>query len=137
VTRRPSFEQRCTLVPSGCIRSVAETGDHIRAVRYTETTYSAFQVGGDVERTYTHGEMLSCTLDEAVTEALTRKLFDHKDHLLIREEGPKGVKLHLYAIKRKSQARYVHQDHVTRRVHDLYPAHVCTIDGAVLMGAFQ
>jgi hypothetical protein len=40
--------------------------------------------------------------------------------------------LHIYSIKQKSKARYVHRDHVTRAVRDLYPAHVCTIDGSVL-----
>lgn len=120
-------------------RSIAEEGNHLRAVRYTETTYSAFQVGDDEggkypQRTYTHGEMLSTSLDEAVTEALTRKLYDHKDHLVIREVGPLGMKLHIFAIRRKSTPRYVHKDHNTRRVHDLYPERVCTIDGGVLAG---
>lgn len=119
------------------LRSIAETGDHIRAAHYAETTYSAFQVGDDEggkypQRTYTHGEMLSTSLDEAVTEALTRKLYDHKDHLVIREVGPRGVKLHVFAIKKKSTPRYVHKDHDTRRVHDLYAARLCTIDGGVL-----
>lgn len=115
------------------LRSIAAEGGHVRAIRYSETTYSAFQVSSDPERTYTHGEMLATSLDEAVTEALTRKLFDHKDHLLIREEGPRGVKLHLYAIKKKSQGRWVYEGHVPRKVHDLYPAKVCVIDGGVLV----
>lgn len=117
------------------IRSLAEEGMTPRLVKYSETTFAAFQIAPDVGKTYAHGELEATGLNDAVNEALTRNLFDHKDHLLIREVGPKGVKLHLYAIKRKSAPRYVHRDHVTRRVNDLYAALVCSIDGGVLRAA--
>jgi hypothetical protein len=54
------------------------------------------------------------------------------DPLVLQEIGERGVKLHLFAIRRRSQPRYVHKDHVSRRVHDLYPEPVCTLDADLL-----
>jgi hypothetical protein len=56
----------------------------------------------------------------------------HKDHLLIREVAGERDILHLYAIKRKSHPRYVYRNYAYDRVHDLYAAHVCTIDARML-----
>jgi hypothetical protein len=57
---------------------------------------------------------------------------DHKQHLLIRELGDRGVRLHLFAIKKKAAPRYVWQGHEQKRVHDLYAAEVCSFDGGVV-----
>lgn len=118
------------------VRSIADEGSHIRLVPHRTVSFAAFQVSNiganaSAWRTYDVGELAAATLPDALNEALTRKLFDHKDHLLIRETGERGVKLHLYAIKQKSRPRYVLKDHVTRAVRDLYPAHLCTIDGGI------
>lgn len=114
------------------IRSVAAECGAARAVRFTLTSFASFQVS-EAGRTYRHGFLEAGTLDEAVVEALTKKLFSHKDTLVIREEVERGIRIHVYQIKQKSKARYVFQDHVQRAVRDLYPAHVCTIDGSVLV----
>jgi hypothetical protein len=101
---------------------------------YIETTYAAFQISDDTGRTYAIDGLDAGSLDEAMTQAVTLRAFQHKDHLAIRETGARGVKVHLFAVKRKSTARYVHREHVTRAVRDLYLAPVCTIDGAAIMG---
>jgi hypothetical protein len=113
------------------IRSVAQECGPVRAVAYHPTTYSAFQIseGG---KTYSLEPLDARTLQEALGEALSQVVFSHKQHLLIRTNGVDGVKLSLFAIKRKSKARYVFKDHQTTRVHDLYAAPVTTIDAGVI-----
>jgi hypothetical protein len=101
--------------------------------RYIATEYAAFQISDDTGRTYEIEGLIAGSLDEAMTQAVTLRAFQHKDHLAIRETGERGVKVHLFAVKRKSTARYVHRDHVTRAVRDLYLAPVCTIDGGAIM----
>jgi hypothetical protein len=115
-------------------RSVAEECGAARAVPYSTTRYDAFRIS-ESGRTYAvqiDGFLLP-TVEAARDAALLGQAFAHKDHLLIRESGDQGVKLHLFAIKRKATPRYVHQGHVTRAVHDLYAAPVCTMDGGVLL----
>ena len=101
-----------------------------RAVPFSPTTFHAFKVCED--RTYTLGEIDARTLEEARNGAVTRWALFHKDHLLIRESGERGVRLHLFAVKRKSAPRYVWENHAQKRVFDLYAAPVCTIDGGAL-----
>lgn len=104
-----------------------------RAVPYSPTTYAAFRIS-ESGRTYAveiDGYLLP-TVEAARDAALIAQAFAHKDHLLIREEGDRGVKMHLFAIKQKSTPRYVHRDHVTRAVRDLYAAPVCSFDAGVI-----
>jgi hypothetical protein len=137
--------QRMSALRQSLIRSCAEEGIRPAAVPYSATSYHAFRVcqghsghhdtplGG---RTYDYGRVEADTLDGALTAALSLpQVIDHKEHLVIQEISERGVKLHVYAIKRKAAPRYVHKDHVTRRVHDLYAAPVCSIDGNLLRAA--
>src|SRR5690349_9558849 len=108
-----------------------------RAVPYVATEYAAFRIAdmgkGFKQRTYAiELKGYPSSLDEAANAALSAQAFAHKDHLLIRETGEKGVTLHLFAVKRKSAGRPVYRDYVTRTVHDLYLAPVVMIDGGVL-----
>ncbi len=112
------------------IRSVAQECPP-QAVPYTHVSFEAFQVGEN-GRTYPVEGITASTVADAVTQAVTLRAFSHKQHLLVRESGERGSKLHIFAIKRKAAARYVHQDHVTRAMHDLYAAPVCTIDESAL-----
>lgn len=99
---------------------------------YSPTSYSAFRICGG--RTYAvdiDGYCLT-TVEAARDAALLGQAFAHKDHLLIQERGDRGIKLHLFAIKKKSAARWVTKDHVTRAVYDLYADPVCSIDGGVI-----
>lgn len=110
------------------------------AVPYCATTFDAFRVGnvGDARRpkwrTYevSLAGFLLPDVEAAKSAALLASSFDHKDQLIIRETGDRGVQLHVFSIRRKSQPRYVHQDHVTRRVHHLYADPLCVVDGGVL-----
>lgn len=110
-----------------------------RTARYHATQFDFFVVGNVSAskepkwRTYPRGAVEAMNLDEAVGMAIARTSISHKDHLLIRETGSNGVLLHLFAIKRRASPRYVHENHVTRRVHPLYAAPVCSIDGAALL----
>lgn len=105
--------------------------DEPRAVRYSAVSFEAFQIAEN-GRTYPVDGITASTVADAVSQAVTLRGFSHKQHLLIRESGERGSKLHIFAIKKKSAPRYVHKDHVTRREHDLYAAPVCVIDEAVL-----
>jgi hypothetical protein len=113
------------------IRSCAQEGFGPRAIPYQAVIYSAFRVS-ESGRTYALDALQAGSLEEALSEALTQQAFHHKEHILVRVSGDDGVKLHLFAVKKKSTPRYVHKDHVSRRVHDLYAAPVCSIDGSVL-----
>lgn len=101
-----------------------------RATPFQVTRYDAFKITEG--RTYRLGELDAGSLGEAMNAAVGQFAMFHKDHLLIRETGEGGTRLHLFAIKRKTNARYVHKNHVTRAVHDLYAAPVCTIDGDII-----
>lgn len=107
-----------------------------RAVPYAATKFDAFKVDNSYASskasTYSLGSLSETSLRPALNEALSRFALYHKDHLILRETGEQGVKLRLFAIRKKSAARYVHKDHVTRAVHDLYADPVCVIDGALL-----
>lgn len=66
----------------------------------------------------------AATLDDALSAALVAGGLCHKDTLFIRHDdmGRGQSTLHAWAIKRKSQARYVRgPDGCSRAVHDLYP----------------
>jgi hypothetical protein len=110
------------------VRSCAEEGLGARAVRLQPRTFYPFRV---VENGRTLPLVVDCaSLDEAVEGAKVHCF--HKEHLLIREVGEGCDKFHIYAIKQKSTPRYVHRDHVTRAVRDLYAAKVCTFDAGML-----
>jgi hypothetical protein len=72
------------------------------------------------------------TLTEAMTAATAACLL-HKDRLAIREtdELTGATVLHLYAVKQKSTPRYVHRDHRTVPVRDLYLEPICSVPGEV------
>jgi hypothetical protein len=57
---------------------------------------------------------------------------NHKEHVILREEGPRGIRIHVYRVKQRSRARYVHREHVTRAVRDLYLDPVCNFDGGIV-----
>ncbi len=104
--------------------------DTARASRYSAKTYAAFRVSdGRTDRLRLNAP---ASLTAAVGDA--QLLCLHKETLLIREtdEETGAVKLHLYAIKRRSAPDYVHEGFVTRRVQRLYAEKLCEIDGAVL-----
>lgn len=95
---------------------------------YSPRCYYPFRI---CESGRTFPLIVDCSsLEEAVNGGMVQCF--HKDHLLIREAGEGKDTLHLYAIKRKSQPRYVYKNHGYDRVHDLYAAPVCTIDAAML-----
>lgn len=119
------------------VRSCAEEGIGPRAVPLTHVSFDAFKVpeaGGASPRTYALGSIDAPALDDALNGALAKFALFHKDTLLIRETSERGVRVHVYSIKRKSAARYVHRNHVTRAVHDLYASPVCTMDLDVIGG---
>lgn len=126
------------------IRSCVDDGATPRAVPFSTTTFHAFRVcqgySGAKEtplggRTYDYGRLDATTLEDALTEALSGKVIDHKEHLVIQEISERGIRLHVFAVKKKSTPRYVHRDHVTRAVRDLYADPICTLDGALLRAA--
>jgi hypothetical protein len=110
------------------IRSLAEEGCGPRVVPFALTTFRAFQVCDG--RTYPIDKVWT-SLEEALAEAPAERLLAHKDSLVVREEGERGVRIHVYRVKQKARPRYVHQNHVTRAVRDLYLDPVCTFDGGV------
>lgn len=114
----------------------------IKAQRYGAISYTAFRIvqGLDGGRSYP----LDIGKPESLTAAVAAAQIHchHKEHLAIRESGvrlrqwangaeevPVG-RVHLYQIKRKSQARY-EGAFGERRVHDLYAEPVCDFAGEV------
>ena len=71
-------------------------------------------------------------LADAVNEALVTLPLLYKDMLAIRESTAEGAPLFLYAIKKRSQPRYVYRNHQTIRVNDLYADLVCMLPDQVL-----
>ncbi len=113
------------------------TREPIRADRYISTSYKAFRISSGRTYAVSLGGFLLPSVDDATNAALLAQAFAHKDHLLIRETGPCGVKAHLFAIKRQSAPTPVYRDYVTRQEHRLYAAPVCVIDGGVFAQAFE
>lgn len=109
-----------------------------RAVPYVATEFAAFRIAdmgkGSAQRTYAV-ELADypSSVADAANAALTAQAFAHKDHLLVRESGERGVKLHIFAVRQRSAARTVYDRHVSRQVRDLYLDPVCTIDGGALL----
>lgn len=108
---------------------------------YCATTYEAFRVGNISAtrtpkwRTYAvdiNGYLLP-DLEAAKNAALLASSFERGDQLVIRETGDRGVQLHVYSIKRKSAPNYVPDEAsmTTKRVHRLYAAPLCVMDGAL------
>ena len=100
------------------------------ATRFALASYAAFKVS-DLGRTYP--VQMHCE-PESLRDALNAAVVNcaHKETLLIRETDEAGVRLHLYAIKRRSAPDYVRTGHEVERVHRLYAEAICVIDGAVL-----
>jgi hypothetical protein len=109
------------------------------AMPFSRVTYYPYRV---TEMGNTYPLIVDCgSLKEAVERGKVHCF--HKDHLLVREVDNSGdhiperlgggtkVRLHLYAIKRKSAPRYVYRGHVQERVHDLYAAPVCVVDASM------
>lgn len=119
----------------GIVEAHGLTSKEPEAVPFSTTTFEAFKVDDSYatgkSHTYRLGRLSEHSLRQALNEALARYALYHKDHLILRETGDDGVKLRIFAIRKKSSARYVHKDHVTRAVHDLYADPVCVIDGEV------
>ena len=81
----------------------------------------------------TYPLVVDCSSLEQAVEGGKVQCF-HKDHLLIREVGPGGDKLHLFAIRKRSTPTYVYRDHDYQRQDRLYAAPVCVMDAAMLAG---
>lgn len=110
-------------------RSLAEDGFAPRAVPFHRTTVRAFQVSEG--RTYGVNDTWTSVEDALAGLPIVRSLH-HKDHVLLREESERGVRIHVYVVRQKSQRRYVHRDHITRAVRDLYLEEVTSFDAGVL-----
>jgi hypothetical protein len=130
----PPHNQVSAVLPlrQALTRSVSEECGGPKAVAFNTTTFDAFKASEGMDRTYKLGRLDAVDLREALNETLTRFSLYHKDTLIVRETGEKGTRLRIFAIRKKSTPRYVHKDHVTRAVHDLYADPVCVIDGDVL-----
>jgi hypothetical protein len=76
-------------------------------------------------------EIPAClSLAGALNAALAGNCLNHRDALLIRQQdsGRGGNTLHAWAIKRKSQARYVRgSDGLSHPVHELYAAELFSV----------
>jgi hypothetical protein len=113
----------------------------VRADRYAATTFTVFRVSEPVksawnpkhpgQTTYILGPVKAGSVDEAVSQALANYSFSHKQQMIIREEGERGMLLHLYAIVRKPDA-WVQHNHVPRREQRLGTRFLCVIDAGVL-----
>ena len=115
----------------------------IRPDRMALTTFDAFRIVPPkvspfntehaFPTTYSLGPVDAHSLDDALATVLTSgQSIEHKDHLLIRETGARGVQCHLFAVKRQAAPIYVWRDHQQVREHRLYAAPVCVIDGGVV-----
>jgi len=106
------------------------------AAPYAPARYEAFRVceatkgySARPRTTYALGDLPAATLDEALNAALAKSPLAHKEHLAIRETDEHGARVHLFAIKRKSQPTYRYVGHEHVRQHDLYAAPVCVMEG--------
>lgn len=112
------------------IRSVAEECGGPTVVPFHRSTFRAFQVS-ESGITYAINETWYSLANTLAGVPIVR-LLSHKDSLIVREESDRGVRIHVYRVKQKSRARYVHRDHITRAVRDLYLDPVCSFDGGVI-----
>jgi hypothetical protein len=83
------------------------------------TTFRAWRIAG------TRNEAIPLPMSAAdlpAAVAATVTSCQHKEAFVVVEHDAVQDRstAHFYAVKRKSQARYVLVDHVTQRVHDLY-----------------
>ncbi|HYI43700.1 MAG TPA: hypothetical protein VD768_08780 [Sphingomicrobium sp.] len=126
------------------VRDTAETS------AYPRLSFEAFRISG--RHTCPMGAVDATSLSDALAAVLIGEvsipqLIEHKEHILIRETdrsaehiperlgGGTQVRLHLFAVRRKSTPRYVYENHATHRVHDLYAEPVCAIDAGALDAA--
>ena len=92
----------------------------------------AWDKGAPVQRTYALGQIEAADIDSALAAALTDFAFSHKQQLVIRETGARGILLHVYAIVKKPDV-WVYRDHEQVREQRLGAKFLCIIDGGVVL----
>lgn len=108
--------------------------DMPRAVRF-DPDARAFEAFSFSEHGTRLREPLKATsLNEALAETTERWSWDRGDRLGIRELGGKVDRLHIYAARRKSAARYVYQDYRTTAEYGRWLDHICTVDLNIIAG---
>jgi hypothetical protein len=65
---------------------------------------------------------------EAAAEVAGSVPHQSKFVLVVSDPRTGGTLTHWYAVKRKSKARWVVVDHITRAVHDTYPEHLFSLE---------
>lgn len=99
-----------------------------RPAPYQAVTYAAFRLDNGRASPLNIGEATSLTA--AVDTAKLACL--HKEVLAIRETDADGVRVHLYAIKRRApQWKQLPGEVVPTRVAELYAEAVCVVPGSV------
>lgn len=108
----------------------------IRPQRWAAVSYRAYRVTPMFKNPH-NGVTGNCTtpIDIGEPESLLAAVQAaqgrccHKDHLAIHETDEAGaVRVHVYAIRRKSAASYeFDRNHIQRRVYTLYAAEVCVL----------
>lgn len=114
----------------------------IRPDRMVATTFEAFKVGEPVksqwnklapsQRTTALGPVIAESVDEARAAALVNWSFHHKQQLIIRETGSRGILLHVYQIVKKPDVWVYDRNHIPRRQERLDTKFLCVIDGGVV-----
>ena len=114
----------------------------VRPGRIASTSFEAFMIsapcqpawdkGAPVQRTYALGQIEADNVDSALAAALTDFAFSHKQQLVIRETGARGILLHVYAIVKKPDV-WVYRDYHQVREQRLGAKFLCIIDGGVVL----
>lgn len=109
-----------------------------RATRFNPDarSFEAFNLGRDEkDHTSLRDPLQSTTLKEALAEATARWAWGRGDRLGIREIGGRIDRLHIYAIRQKSQGRRVwSSNHIPTTEHDRWCEHIATIDLNIIAG---
>lgn len=117
------------------IRSCAEEGLRPRAVAFDPDAraYEAFSLSKYGTRLLE--PLGAASLKEALAETTSRWSWDRGDRLGIRELGGKIDRLHVYAVRRKSQGIQTwSRNHIPVTSHDRWLDHICTIDLNIIHG---
>lgn len=105
--------------------------DCSRAVPYSAVSFEAFNLSG---ATKLYEPLAAKTLAEAEAEVTARWAWIRGDRFALREIGAENDRLHVYAVRQKSQGMKVWNGHIPSTIHERWLDRICTVDLNVIAG---
>lgn len=114
---------------SGLEQSRSSTG--AKATVFHQASFEAFNLSGS---TKLYEPLSATTLEAAEAEVTARWSWNRGDRFALREIGEATDRLHVYAVRQKSQGVKVWDGYVPSTMHQRWIDRICTVDLNVVAG---